>query len=72
VSEPPATSDDAETAIAETASRAARWTARRSRGRRLGLIAGVTILIASAAIGTVVVVTGGGNSTASAARARGA
>ncbi len=67
MSEPPATSDDAETAIAETASRAARWTARRSRGRRLGLIAGVTILIASAAIGTVVVVTGGDNSTASAA-----
>jgi len=67
VSEPPAASDDADTPIAETASRAARWTARRARGRRLGIIAGVTILVAAAVIGTVVVVTGGDNSTASAA-----
>jgi len=67
VSEPPAASDDAEAPIAETASRAARWTARRSRARRIGIIAGVTILIASAAIGTLVVVTGGNNGTASAA-----
>jgi peptidoglycan hydrolase-like protein with peptidoglycan-binding domain len=67
VSEPPAASEDAETPIAETASRAARWATRRARGRRLGIIAGATILIASAAIGTVVVVTGGDNDSASAA-----
>ena len=54
MSEPPAASEDAETPIAETASRAARWAARRARGRRLGLIAGATILIASAAGGKLV------------------
>jgi len=67
VSEPPAASDDVETPILETASRAARWAARRARARRIGLIAGATILIGSAAIGTVVVITGGDNSSASAA-----
>jgi peptidoglycan hydrolase-like protein with peptidoglycan-binding domain len=67
VSEPPAASDDAETPLAETASRAARWAARRGRARRIALIAGVTIVVGAAAIGTVVVVTGGGKSSASAA-----
>jgi peptidoglycan hydrolase-like protein with peptidoglycan-binding domain len=59
--------DDAETPVVETASRAARWAARRSRARRIMFIAGVTTVVGAAAIGTVLVVTGGGSSSASAA-----
>jgi peptidoglycan hydrolase-like protein with peptidoglycan-binding domain len=65
VSEPPASSGDAETPVAETASRAARWAARRARGRRYAIVAAAAIVVAAAMIGTVVVVTGGDETTAS-------
>ena len=67
MSDPPVTSDDAESSAPETASRAARWTARRARARRISLIAAATLVVGGAVIGTVVVVTGGNNGSASAA-----
>jgi peptidoglycan hydrolase-like protein with peptidoglycan-binding domain len=66
VSDPPVPSGDAETAVAETASRAARWTTRRARGRRYAIVAAAAIVAGAAIIGTVVVLTGGDDSTASA------
>ena len=64
VFDPPSASDEAPS-VSEEASRAARWAARRSRIRRITLIVAVVVLVSGAAIGTVLVVSDGGNSSAS-------
>jgi peptidoglycan hydrolase-like protein with peptidoglycan-binding domain len=50
--------------VSEAATRAARWAARRSRARRIFLIAAAVVVVGAFAIGTVVVVSGDGDSSA--------